>query len=163
MSNYIRKDRGSKIDNQRHVLKMGALCAVLIFFVVPDLGGKIESVWPRQPWLVGSTEITLDERGDTVVLYTTRVRKNVSAHFTVQLRDTSDRTFFTRRSVTSYAYTTPGVTEKPYDWSSFIESERGMPSIPFMLCLRYDGFGEYGTPFSTEYTCDGPHTKPDGE
>jgi hypothetical protein len=136
-------------------MKMGLLMFLGLVLALPQIGRAIEWVLiPNRPAVVSATAFR--DNDDVVKIeYTNGFDWPISAYWVAQLRDSNDVSFYTAKSARRWSYSRRSATERVWEWGAFWENyeEPKVPSIPFKICVRYDGVGKYGTPFSMDYQC----------
>lgn len=161
MLNSIRKEPETPLRDAWHITRISLFVLFAVFFVVDDLFYYTETIrYPdKKTWLKPEVYMLNSEVQDKpIVMYGVEARHSATANFIIQTRllEADGEVLCTGPSPNQYNYSQNTGVVKPWGWDAFTLGLCEPPTFPFVLCIRYVGKGEYGTPFNTAWVCSPP-------
>lgn len=155
-SRIIRKPKGTAWENARHVMFGGLFLFFALLAIFPNVRSLVESI--RMPDTPITAEFDLHPTpAGYVVDYRPDPAWPVRANFIIQTRDINGHVLCTYPSQDEWPYSSRSATRGWWPWAQWVEDGCPVPDHRFFVCLRYRGFGQFGTPFDTPYQCRGPY------
>ena len=158
----LRAEKTTQNRDDFRVLLAGSIICILLMVAPPLIQKYWDTFISTRPFITATVEVVdVDGIFEPMILYDADAHKQVNAIWIAAIYDSHGRRLASRRGEGSY--TTAIDEPRLWTWNGFFDNETGVdapdiPTVPFMICVRYVATTDTGVRDDIPNTCSNVFT-----